>query len=322
MIYLLSIIYYSFILININLIMTQFWPSLMSAIPTPFTISVNDIDYDSLDNLIATQLNSEIGIVLFGTTGECNALTINEKKNIMQHIVTLYYDNLENFIIGIGGNNTIDCIQNMFTAYNFGFRKFMATTPYYNKPTQDGLRAHFLEIEKNLPDLCEMILYNVPGRTGVNLLPTTVQKIVNHSLDKIIGIKEASGNLSQMIQIRELVPNFKLFCGDDGLVIPSMAIGASGLISVIANVFPIELCEIIKLCEEKDYDKAFQQYIQFNKFVELLFQETSPSPVKSALMIRHVFNTELVRLPLVQTSYELRDKIVVFINKYNQKFHS
>jgi 4-hydroxy-tetrahydrodipicolinate synthase len=294
----------------------------MSAIPTPFTISVNNIDYDSLDNLIATQLNSQIGVVVFGTTGECVTLTSEEKNNIMRHIVTLYYENLENFIIGIGGNNTIDCIQNMFDAYNFGFRKFMATTPYYNKPTQDGLQAHFLEIEKNLPESCEIILYNVPSRTGVNLLPTTVQKIINKSSGKIIGIKEASGNLSQMIQIRELMPNFKLFCGDDALVIPSMAIGASGLISVVANVFPIEFAEIIKLCKDKNYNKAFQQYISFNKFIELLFQETSPSPVKSALMIQHIFNIDTVRLPLVQTSYELRDKIVVFINKYNQKFHS
>ncbi len=302
--------------------MTQYWPSLMSAIPTPFTISINNIDYDSLDNLIATQLNSQIGVVVFGTTGECVTLTNEEKNNIMRHIVTLYYDNLENFIIGIGGNNTIDCIQNMFDAYNFGFRKFMATTPYYNKPTQDGLQAHFLEIEKNLPESCEMILYNVPGRTGVNLLPVTVQKIVNKSSGKIIGIKEASGNLSQMIQIRELMPNFKLFCGDDALVIPSMAIGASGLISVVANVFPIEFAEIIRLCEEKNYDQAFQQYIKFNKFVELLFQETSPSPVKTALMIRHMFNTDNVRLPLVQTSFELRDKIIIFTNKYNEKFYS
>jgi 4-hydroxy-tetrahydrodipicolinate synthase len=301
--------------------MTQYWPTLMSAIPTPFTISVNNIDYDSLDNLIATQLNSDIGVVVFGTTGECVTLTSEEKHNIMRHIVSLYYDNIENFIIGIGGNNTTECIQNMLEAYKYGFRKFMATTPYYNKPTQDGLKAHFLEIEKFLPETCEMILYNVPGRTGVNLVPTTLHKIINHSLGKIIGIKEASGNLSQMIQIRELMPNFKLFCGDDGLVIPAMAIGASGLISVIANVFPIELREIIKQCEEKNFDKAFQQYIGFNKFVELLFQETSPSPVKTGLQIRHIFNTDTVRLPLVETSFELRDKIVTFINKYNQKFY-
>ncbi len=307
--------------------MSQVWPSLMSAIPTPFhKINNNEIesiviDYNSLDNLIVTQLNSNIGIVIFGTTGECVTLTNVEKNNIMQHILTLYYDNLDNFIVGIGGNNTLECIENISTASKYGFRKFMATTPYYNKPTQEGLKQHFLEIEKNLPETCEMILYNVPGRTGVNLLPSTVQKIVNNSRGMIIGIKEASGNLSQMIQIRELVPNFKLFCGDDALVIPAMAIGASGLISVVANVFPIEFSEIIKLCEEKNYDKAFQQYIGFNNFIELLFQETSPSPVKTALMIRHVFNIDIVRLPLVQTSFELHYKIIIFMNKYNEKFY-
>jgi 4-hydroxy-tetrahydrodipicolinate synthase len=306
--------------------MSQSWPSLMSAIPTPFHKINNEnesivIDYNSLDNLIVTQLNSNIGIVIFGTTGECVTLSSDEKNNIMQHILTLYYDNLDNFIVGIGGNNTDECIKSMLDAHKYGFRKFMATTPYYNKPTQEGLKQHFLEIENYLPESSEMILYNVPGRTGVNLLPSTVQKIVNNSRGMIIGIKEASGNLSQMIQIRELLPNFNLFCGDDGLVIPAMSIGAKGLISVAANVFPIEFSEIIKLCEEKNYDKAFQQYIGFNNFIELLFQETSPSPVKTALAIRYMFNTDIVRLPLVQTSFELRDKIVVFMNKYNQKFY-
>ena len=317
--------------------MTQLWPSLMSAIPTPFKKismysidsidnmdnmdNIDNIDYDSLDNLIISQLKNDLGIVVFGTTGECVTLTSREKHKIMEYITVIYSHNLQNFVIGIGGNNTAECIQNMLDAYNYGFCKFMATTPYYNKPTQNGLCAHFLEIEKYLPESCEMILYNVPGRTGVNLLPSTVLKIKNESLGKIIGIKEASGNLSQMIQIRELIPEFKLFCGDDGLVIPAMSIGATGLISVAANVFPIEFSEIIKFCEEKEYDKAFHFYLRFNKFIELLFQETSPSPVKSALMIKNVFKNDLVRLPLVQTSYELYDKIQIYLNKYFEKYN-
>jgi 4-hydroxy-tetrahydrodipicolinate synthase len=301
--------------------MTQFWPSLMSAIPTPFSSKhINCIDYDSLDNLIISQLKSDLGIVVFGTTGECVTLTSEEKLQMMEHIVKKYDYNLQSFIIGIGGNNTAECIKSALDAYNYGFHKFMATTPYYNKPTQSGLIAHFLEIEKSLPESCSMILYNVPGRTGVNLLPTTVQKIKNECIGKIIGIKEASGNLSQMIQIRELMPEFKLFCGDDGLVIPAMSIGASGLISVAANVYPVEFNEIIKLCEEKSFDKAFQAYLPYNKFIELLFQETSPSPVKSALMNQNTFSSDSVRLPLVRTSDELDDKIVTFNNKHFEKY--
>jgi 4-hydroxy-tetrahydrodipicolinate synthase len=191
----------------------------------------------------------------------------------------------------------------------------MGTTPYYNKPTQAGLCAHFLEIEKNMIDSTELILYNVPGRTGVNLLPETIKKIVENSNGKIIGVKEASGNLSQMIKIKELLPNFLLFCGDDGLLIPALSIGAYGLISVIANVYPNEFKQIIDMYNRRIH-VTFPEYLKYNSFIELLFKETSPSPVKSALVMKNIFKSDTVRLPLVRTSDELKTQLESFITKH------
>jgi 4-hydroxy-tetrahydrodipicolinate synthase len=303
------------LILYVRIIIKMFWLPLMSAIPTPFYSNNKNIDFVSLEKLIKNQLKSNVGIVLFGTTGECVTISDEEKMLIMDFIIRIFNEDINSFVIGIGGNNTSECIELMLDAYAFGFRKFMATTPYYNKPTQEGLKTHFLEIEKFMPDDSNLILYNVPGRTGVNLLPETVQNIVNQSKHKIIGIKEASGNLSQMIKIRELLPEFKLYCGDDGLVIPAMSIGCFGLISVISNVYPKEFSEIIRLCKEEKFNIAFEQYIAFNKFIELLFKETSPSPIKSALVLHNYFNTDNVRLPLVKTSQSLLNELKLFIEK-------
>lgn len=296
----------------------MYWPQLLSAIPTPFNQS-GSVDYVSLKKLIDSQLDASVGMVLFGTTGECVTLTDAEKEEMMQFIVHSY--NINSFVIGIGGNNTAECIEFMKLAKTYGFSKFMATTPYYNKPTQAGLVAHFLEIEKNMTDSTEMILYNVPGRTGVNLLPETIKNIVDQSNGKIIGVKEASGNLSQMIKIREILPEFLLFCGDDGLIIPAMSIGAYGLISVVANVYPGQFKWIIDMFDDDSSnimipEDAFTEYIKYNSFIELLFKETSPSPVKSALAMKGIFQSDKVRLPLVQTSDDLKIQLESFMRKH------
>jgi 4-hydroxy-tetrahydrodipicolinate synthase len=290
----------------------MYWPQLISAIPTPFNEDCS-IDYDSLKNLIKTQIEANVGVVLFGTTGECVTLNDKEKEEIMRFVIHNY--GTHSFVIGIGGNNTNECITFMKLASLYGFTRFMGTTPYYNKPTQAGLCAHFLEIEKNMIDSTELILYNVPGRTGVNLLPETIKKIVENSNGKIIGVKEASGNLSQMIKIKELLPNFLLFCGDDGLLIPALSIGAYGLISVIANVYPNEFKQIIDMYNRRIH-VTFPEYLKYNSFIELLFKETSPSPVKSALVMKNIFKSDTVRLPLVRTSDELKTQLESFITKH------
>lgn len=297
----------------------MYWHQLISALPTPFNDNDGSIDYVSLKKLIVSQVDAHVGMVLFGTTGECVTLTNAEKEEIMKFVTNSY--NVTSFVIGIGGNNTTECIEFMKLASSYGFTKFMATTPYYNKPTQTGLYTHFLEIEKNLPELTEIILYNVPGRTGVNLLPETIKKIVEDSNGKIIGVKEASGNLSQMIKIRELLPDFVLFCGDDGLIIPAISIGAHGLISVVANIYPGQFKSIIDMFDDDGSiimipEDPFGEYIKYNSFIELLFKETSPSPVKSALVTKGIFKSDKVRLPLVRTSDELKTQINSFMTKH------
>jgi 4-hydroxy-tetrahydrodipicolinate synthase len=298
----------------------MFWPDLITAIPTPFTES-NLIDYDSLSALIDNQISARAAIVVFGTTGECVTLTNTEKIEMMKFISSKYLNYLNNsFVIGIGGNNTAECIEFMKNALSYGFTKFMGTTPYYNKPTQEGLVAHFLEIAKNMPQYTELILYNVPGRTGVNILPETIKKIADSSNLRIVGIKEASGNLSQMIKIREIIPNFLLFCGDDGLIIPAMSIGAHGLVSVAANVYPHIFKKIIgSFMVDNRYILfplgGFELYLKYNNFVELLFKETSPSPVKTSLVIKGIFTTDNVRLPMVRTSDNLKQQLTQFMSQ-------
>ena len=178
----------------------------------------------------------------------------------------------------------------------------MLTVPYYNKPTQPGLIAHFTHICKTFPKY-NFILYNVPSRCGINMLPSTVLTI-NKTNDNVIAIKEASGDLSQMIMIRRLCPELKLYCGDDGLVIPSMSIGAYGLISVISNYCPKITNLIITRCVENNYTTAFELYSEIDDIIKLLFTETSPSPIKYLLQNEGLINCDEVRLPLVKMQSE------------------
>ena len=173
----------------------------LTAIVTPFTES-GRIDMDSLIELIRFQILNGCGIVLFGTTGECPTVTHNEMKNIFENVFK-HFD-VNNFVIGVGGNNTEHCLQNINLAKSYGFKMFMLTVPYYNKPTQNGLYAHFTHICNSYPE-DKFILYNVPSRCGVNMLPNTVLRVYE-SNKNVVAIKEASGDLSQMIMIKRLCP--------------------------------------------------------------------------------------------------------------------
>ena len=275
---------------------------LLTAIVTPFTES-GHIDMNSLIELIRFQILNNSGVVLFGTTGESPTITHNEMEDIFGNVCKHF--NQSNFVIGVGGNNTEHCLQNIILAKIYGFTTFMLTVPYYNKPTQKGLEAHFTHISQSFPE-DKFILYNVPGRCGVNMIPSTVFNIYKStkSTKNIVAIKEASGDLSQMIMIRRLCPELKLYCGDDGLVIPAMSIGAYGLISVVSNYCPKFVNLIINLCVENNYVKAFEMYSEIDDIIKLLFSETSPSPIKYLLKTEGLINNDDVRLPLVNMESE------------------
>jgi len=291
------------------------YPRVLTAIVTPFT-NDDKIDIDSIIELIRYQLINKCGIVLFGTTGECPTITNDEKIEIYTEISSYFNNHIDKFVVGVGGNNTSECIHQIDIAKKYKFNQFMLTVPYYNKPTQLGLDKHFTHICNYFSD-SKFILYNVPSRCGVNMLPNTVLQICNNT-HNIIAIKEASGDLSQMIMIRRLCPELKLYCGDDGIVIPAMSIGSYGLISVVSNYCPRITNLIISRCVDNNYLGAFELYSEIDDIVKLIFSETSPSPIKYLLQKEGLINTDEVRLPLVKMqSVDNKNNFELIINKLN-----
>ena len=291
----------------------------LTAIVTPLNFE-KKFDIYSLIDLIRFQLGHNCGVVLFGTTGECPTLTSEEREIIMDEVIKVFHSNMNNFIIGVGGYNTSDCIMNVNIANKKGFKNFMVTTPYYNKPTQIGMQKHF-EAICNSSKESQFILYNVPGRTNVNLLPNTLYSICNEC-PNVFGIKEASGDLGQMIMIRRLCPYLTVYCGDDGLIIPAMSIGAYGVISVLSNYTPKTLNLIIEFCVLRNYEEAFTIYKEVDDMIRLLFVETNPVPIKYILYKSKLIESDDVRLPLVKfQSEENKAKLESCIEKLC-KFYS
>jgi 4-hydroxy-tetrahydrodipicolinate synthase len=283
----------------------------LTAIVTPFD-NHDKIDMDSFVELIRFQLLHNCGVVLFGTTGECPTVSDYERSNIYTSIVKHFEK--DKFVIGVGGNNTNECINQIQLAKAYGFTNFMLTVPYYNKPTQLGLEKHFTHICNSFPEN-KFILYNVPSRCGVNMLPNTVKNIYTNT-NNVIAIKEASGDLSQMTMIRRLCPELKLYCGDDGLVVPAMSIGSYGLISVVSNYCPKIVNLIINRCVENNYSGAFELYSEIDDIIKLIFSETSPSPIKYLLYMSGLINSDEVRMPLVKMqSVENKQKLKVCVDK-------
>lgn len=280
----------------------------LTALITPFN-STGLIDYESLDKIIKHQLDEGCGIVLFGTTGECPTLTNKERIQIMRFIKENYSNNLSDFVIGVGGYNTQECLENVLVSKSFGFETFMITCPYYNKPNQEGMKAHFNHICQRFGET-NFIIYNIPGRTGVNLLPQTFYEICSINLN-VVGIKEASGDLNQMIMVKRLCPNILLYSGDDSLIIPTLSIGGHGVISVISNLLPKEINSIVELYNTSKQSEAFEEYLKYDELIRLMFVETNPVPIKYILKNRGLIETENVRLPLVQmVSLSNKDKII------------
>ena len=291
------------------------YPRVFTAIVTPFT-NDDKVDMNSMIELIRFQLMNKCGIVLFGTTGECPTITNDERIKIYAQILTHFNNDIDKFVVGVGGNNTSDCIHQIDIAKDYGFIHFMLTVPYYNKPTQVGLEKHFIKICNYFPHY-KFILYNVPSRCGTNMLPNTVLQICNNA-PNVIAIKEASGDLSQMIMIRRLCPELKLYCGDDGIVIPAMSIGSYGLISVVSNYCPKITNLIISRCVDNNYSSAFELYSEIDDIVKLIFSETSPSPIKYLLQKEGLISTDEVRLPLVKMqSVDNKNKFELIVNKFN-----
>ncbi len=275
------------------------------ALITPFLKNGN-VDFQALENLVNSVIRGGVDfVVALGTTGETPTLTVEEKKEILAAVIK-YADSRVPVVCGIGGSNTKEVISQLDTFELRNVTAILSVTPYYNKPTQEGLYQHYKAVAEatNKP----IILYNVPGRTGCNMLPSTVVRLAK-DFKNIIGIKEASGNIPQCMDLMSKVPeNFIVLSGDDNLALAQMAIGMEGIISVIANCCPSEYTEMINLAMINKYDKARKLNYKLLELIDLLFVEGNPAGVKSALSHKGICENTL-RLPLVRVSAATDAKI-------------
>ncbi|WP_108669639.1 4-hydroxy-tetrahydrodipicolinate synthase [Peribacillus acanthi] len=280
-----------------------------TAMVTPFDKKGN-IDFNKTTQLINYLIdNGSDSLVIAGTTGESPTLSTEEKIALFKHVVKVV-DKRVPVIAGTGSNNTYASIELTKKAEQIGVDAIMLVVPYYNKPSQDGLYLHFKTVAEStsLP----VMLYNVPGRTVANMLPSTIIKL--SAIPNIVAIKEASGDLNAATEILANTPDdFVLYSGDDSLALPTMAIGASGIVSVASHVIGNEMQEMISLFLEGKLQEASKKHQKLAPLMLGLFMAPSPSPVKTALQMKGI-DVGSVRLPLVPLSEQDRSKLQQLMN--------
>lgn len=275
------------------------------ALITPFTKS-GEIDEDKIRELVNYHIeNGTAGIVPCGTTGEAPTLAFNEHEKVIKIVVEEVKGRIQ-VIAGAGSNDTKRAIDLTRYAKELGADAALSTTPYYNKPSQRGLYEHYKKIaeETNFP----IMLYNVPGRTGTNVEPETVAKL--SELDEIVAIKEATGSIEQMIKIQELCGDkIEILSGEDHLILPMLSIGARGVVSVVANIMPKEMSELISNFLNQNFDKAFQLHSKLYEVSRHMFLEGNPVTVKAAMQILGMIDNDSVRLPLLSAEEKTKHTI-------------
>lgn len=284
------------------------------AIVTPFK-NDSSIDFAALGRVINHVITGGVNyIVALGTTGESVTLTKDEKQAIIAYVIETI-DNRLPLVVGIGGNNTQEVINSIRHSDLKGVDGILSVAPYYNKPTQKGLFQHFKAIATCSP--VPVILYNVPGRTCSNISSDTCLELA-HECENIIGVKEASGDISQIMRIIKGKPeNFALISGDDIMTIPVIALGGLGVISVLANAFPTQCSEIVSYSMKGNFKSAREMQFKMLEIIDLLFIEGNPSGVKAMLNIMNICQNSL-RLPLVpvnRTTYIRIQKAIEEVNK-------
>ncbi|WP_291564947.1 4-hydroxy-tetrahydrodipicolinate synthase [Bacteroides sp.] len=279
------------------------------ALITPFKED-GSVDYDSLLRLVEYQVQNGIDFLcVLGTTAETPTLTAEEKKKIKSLVIERVNGRVP-ILLGVGSNCTQTVIDTIKNDDMTGVDALLIAVPYYNKPSQEGIYQHYKTIAQstNLP----IVLYNVPGRTGVNMTAATTLRLA-HDFDNIVAIKEASGDISQMDEIIKKKPaNFDVISGDDGITFPLITLGAVGVISVIGNAFPREFSRMTRLALAGDYNSALTIHHQFTELFKLLFVDGNPAGVKAMLSMMGMIENRL-RLPLVPTritTYEEMRKVL------------
>jgi 4-hydroxy-tetrahydrodipicolinate synthase len=283
------------------------------ALVTPFRDG--EIDQRAFQNLVEDLANRGVsGFVPLGTTGEAATLTADERRRIIQLCIEAAGD--INVSPGCGTNSTAQTIENVREAAALGATGAMVITPYYNKPTQEGLYRHFHAIAdaSELP----LMLYNVPARTGVNMLPETVARLADH--ENVDAVKEACGNLDQISELCMRVEGrMNVLSGDDSLTLPVLAVGGDGIVSVVGNVAPEPLVEMCESFMRDNSSRALELHRRIVPLAKAMFLETNPAPIKCALWMEGKMVNEL-RLPMVPVKAETRDAIKKAMREYNHLF--
>lgn len=281
------------------------------ALITPFK-SDSSVDYEALARLVEYQLdNGADFFCILATTGETPCLTKEEKNKIKQLVIDINQGKLP-ILMGCGGNNTAAVVEELKTSDWSGIDGVLSVCPYYNKPSQEGLYQHFKAIAQASP--LPVVLYNVPGRTGINLKAETTVRLAN-DCENIVAIKEASGSLEQVDEIIKNKPSrFDVISGDDALTFPMIASGAAGVISVIGNALPKEFSRMIRYEFRGEYEPARKIHHRFTELYSLLFVDGNPAGVKALLHEMGMIENEL-RLPLVPTRITTMQKIATTLKE-------
>lgn len=284
------------------------------ALVTPF-MENEAIDFAAVAKIVDNLVEGGVDYILvLGTTGETPTLSTDERKALIRFVRDRVAGRVR-LMVGVGGNCTRDVVATLRSWDLRGYDAVLSVNPYYNKPTQEGLYQHFKAISEASP--LPIMLYNIPGRTGVNMTPETIARLAT-DCDNIIGVKEASGNLEQMERVKALAPSdFLLISGDDGLNVEVIKRGGVGAISVLANAYPAETAEVIRLALNGNTEEAAKRLELLSGIISALFEEGNPVGVKTALHLKGVCS-DTMRLPLVSGSVALQAKLKNLMTEYEK----
>ena len=279
------------------------------ALVTPFKEDLS-IDIDGLQKVVNFNIDNGTNyLVVLGTTAESATLSKHEKELVIRTVVTTNKGRLP-LVLGIGGNDTKAVIEEIKKTDLTDFVAILSVSPFYNKPSQEGIYQHFSAISKN--STTPIILYNVPGRTSSNIAPETVNRLANDHAN-IIAIKEAAGDLVQAMKLIEICPKeFLVISGDDMITLPMILAGGSGVISVIGEGFPNEFSKMVNFGLKKEVDKSYAIHYQLSPAIDYIFKEGNPAGIKAVFKQLGICE-DFVRLPLVSISNQLRTKIKSFV---------
>lgn len=283
------------------------------ALVTPFKKDFT-VDTEALTRIVNYQIENGIEyLVVLGTTAESATLSAEEKELVIQTVIDANKGRLP-LVLGVGGNNTHKVVEELKTRDLSAFAAVLSVSPYYNKPTQEGIYQHFKAVATASP--VPVILYNVPGRTSSNMAPSTVIRLANE-FDNIVAIKEAAGDIVQAMQLIQHKPEgFLVISGDDMITLPMVLAGGSGVISVIGEGFPKEFSEMVRLGLNRKVDEAYKLHYRLSAAIDMIFEQGNPAGIKE--VFAHMGLSEnTVRLPLVNVNEDLSLRLKKFIDTFN-----